>query len=61
MVAALRDRKPADMSGLAAAKDGLHDNLLQQKRQAVVRGYVDFLKESALRAGRLDVRADSKG
>ena len=61
VVAALRDRKPADMSGLAAAKDGLHDSLLQQKRQAVVRGYVDFLKESALRAGRLDVRADSKG
>jgi peptidyl-prolyl cis-trans isomerase D len=61
VVAALWDRKPADMSGLAAAKDGLHDSLLQQKRQAVVRGYVDFLKESALRAGRLDVRADSKG
>ena len=61
VVAALRDRKPADMSGLAAAKDGLRDSLLQQKRQAIVRGYVDFLKESALRAGRLDVRADLKG
>src|SRR5947199_74367 len=61
VVAALRDRKFADMSGLAAAKDGLRDSLLQQKRQAIVRGYVDFLKESALRAGRLDVRADLKG
>src|SRR5439155_940097 len=57
----VRDRKPADMSGLAAAKDALRDSLFQQKRQAIVRGYVDFLKESALRAGRLDVRADLKG
>src|SRR5439155_665850 len=31
VVAALRDRKLADMSGLAAAKDGLRDSLLQQK------------------------------
>ncbi|TMA39876.1 MAG: hypothetical protein E6J79_01705 [Deltaproteobacteria bacterium] len=61
VVAALRDRKPADMSGLATAKEALHDRLLQQKRQTIVRGYVDFLKESALRAGRLDVRTDVKG
>ena len=61
VVAALRDRKPADMSGLAAAKEALHDRLLQQKRQTIVRGYVDFLKESALRAGRLDGRTDVKG
>ena len=61
VVAALRDRKPADMNGLAAAKDALHDSLLQQKRQSIVRGYVDFLKESALRAGRLDVRTEVKG
>ena len=61
VVAALRERKPADMSGLTAAKDTLHDTLLQQKRQAIVRSYVDFLKESALRAGRLDVHANVKG
>jgi len=61
IVAALRERKAADPSGLASAKDGLRDTLLQRKRQAVVRGYLDFLKDSALRAGRLDVRADVKG
>ena len=61
VVAALRERKAADPSGLASAKDALRDALLQQKRQAVVRGYLDFLKDSALRAGRLDVQADVKG
>ncbi len=61
VVAALRERKAADPSGLASAKETLRDTLLQQKRQAVVRGYLDFLKDSALRAGRLDVQADVKG
>ncbi len=61
VVAALRERKAADPSGLASVKDTLRDTLLQQKRQAVVRGYLDFLKDSALRAGRLDVHTDVKG
>ena len=58
IVAALRERLPADMSGLAAAKDALHDSLLQQKRQAVLTAYMDYLKERAHREGALDIFGD---
>ncbi|HYR96583.1 MAG TPA: SurA N-terminal domain-containing protein, partial [Candidatus Binatus sp.] len=55
IVAALRERLPADMSGFASAKVALHDSLLQQKRQAVLTAYMDYLKERAHREGALDI------
>lgn len=58
VVAALRTRTPADMAGFASAKDGLHDSLLQQKRQSVLTAYMNFLKERAAAQGALEVRAD---
>jgi peptidyl-prolyl cis-trans isomerase D len=59
VVAALRTREPADMAGFAAAKDGLRDSLLQQKRAAVVGDYMNYLKQRAQRDGALEVRADA--
>jgi peptidyl-prolyl cis-trans isomerase D len=58
LVVSLHERKAADMAGLADAKDGLRDSLLQQKRQAVLRRYMEFLKERAIREGGLEVSAD---
>src|SRR5581483_964836 len=58
VVVALREKKPADMAGLDAAKDSIRDSILQQKRQAVVRRYMDFLKERAVREGTLEVQGD---
>jgi peptidyl-prolyl cis-trans isomerase D len=61
IVAALRTRTPADMGGLAAAKDGLRDTLLQQKRQQATAAYMSFLKQRAQREGALEVRTDAAG
>jgi len=59
VVAALGARIPVDMAGFAAAKDGVLDSLLQQKRAAALTAYMGFLKERALRAGALEVRANA--
>jgi peptidyl-prolyl cis-trans isomerase D len=59
IVAALRARTPADMSGFAAAKDALSDSILQQKRQATLSAYMDFLKRRAQQEGALEVRANA--
>jgi peptidyl-prolyl cis-trans isomerase D len=58
VVVALKDRVAADMNGFAAAKEGLANTLLQQKRQAAVNGYMTLLKKRAADAGALEVRAD---
>lgn len=58
VVVALRERKPADMAAFAAAKDGLRDTLLEQKRRTVLRRYMDFLKQRAIHEGGLEVTAD---
>jgi peptidyl-prolyl cis-trans isomerase D len=61
VVASLRGRTPADMSGLAAAKDSLEDTLLQQKRNAALSAYMDYLKQRAQREGTLEVRSNALG
>ncbi len=61
VVAALRTRTPADMSGLAAARDGLRQIILQQKRQAALTAYLDYLKERAHREGAFEVFAERLG
>ena len=61
VVVALRERLPADTSGFEAAKNQLQDSLLQEKRTAVLTIYMNFLKERAERAGKLEVRDDALG
>ena len=61
IVAAFRGRTPADLSGLAGAKDGLRRTLLTQKREAVLTAYIDYLKERAHREGAFEVFADKLG
>ncbi len=61
LVVALKDRQPADLSGFDAAKDGLREQLLQQKRSAAMTKYVDFLKQRAQAEGALQVNADALG
>ncbi len=58
IIAALRSLTPADMSGFDAAKDGLRTTVLQQKRQAAVTAYVDYLKDRAHREGALEIFGD---
>jgi len=57
IVAALATRTPADMSGFAAAKDGLRTTMLQEKQSTVLTAYMDYLKERAAREGALDISA----
>lgn len=57
IVASLASQTPADMSGFAAAKDGLRTTILQEKQNAVLIAYMDYLKERANREGALDVSA----
>lgn len=52
---------PADMSGFDAAKDGLRDSLLQQKRSTAMTKYIDFLKDRARQEGGLEVAQDALG
>jgi peptidyl-prolyl cis-trans isomerase D len=59
VVIALRARTPADMNGFAAAKDGLQDSLLQQKRERTVAAYMSYLKQQAQQDGALEVRSDA--
>jgi isopentenyl phosphate kinase len=61
VVASLRERTPADQAGFAAAKDGIKDTLLQQKRNATLSAYMDHLKQRAQREGTLEVRGDALG
>jgi hypothetical protein len=58
-VAALKERIPPDMSGLADAKAELSERLLREKQQAALAAYRDYLKQRAARAGALEVRADT--
>jgi peptidyl-prolyl cis-trans isomerase D len=58
VVAALHGRTPADMSGFAAAKDGLRATLLDRKRQAVMTAYLDHLKERAHQEGEFEVHPE---
>lgn len=59
VVAALRERVPADMTKIAEAKSSIEDSMLQQKRQAVLSTYMTQLKERAQREGALEVRTDA--
>jgi peptidyl-prolyl cis-trans isomerase D len=59
VVAALRERIPADMEGFAAAKDSLKETILQQKRNAALTAYMAHLKQRAQREGTLEVRTDA--
>jgi hypothetical protein len=49
------------MSGFDAAKDGIRENLLQQKRNAALTAYMEHLKQRAQREGTLEVRTDALG
>ena len=49
---------PADMAGFAAAKDGLRQSMLQQRKQTVLASYMDHLKERAHQDGALEIFAD---
>jgi peptidyl-prolyl cis-trans isomerase D len=61
VVAALRSRVAADMSGLAETKDTLRQTVLQRKRQALLVAYLDYLKERAHREGAFEVFAQKLG
>jgi peptidyl-prolyl cis-trans isomerase D len=58
VVMALKERIPADLSGLADAKDNLKTTLLQQKQQDALQAFMDHLKERARQQGALEVKAD---
>src|SRR5213594_802843 len=60
IVAALRDRTPADMAGFEDAKDKLRETLLKQKREAVLTAYLSYLMKRAQSEGALEVRADAR-
>lgn len=57
-VVALKARTPADMKELETAKTSIHEQLLQQRRQAVLTAFMGHLKERAARDGALRVQAD---
>jgi peptidyl-prolyl cis-trans isomerase D len=61
VVVALRERQAADMGGFASARDALRDNLLQQKRVAVVAAFMKMLKERAQAEGALEFRSEKLG
>ena len=53
------ERKPADMEGLAAAKDGIRQQLLRQRQQAAAVSYMNYLKQRAQQDGALTVSPDA--
>jgi peptidyl-prolyl cis-trans isomerase D len=59
VVAALRERQPADMAGFAAAKEELRHQLVGRRRNAAFAAFLSFLKERAQREGELSVRQDA--
>ncbi|MCW5891270.1 MAG: peptidylprolyl isomerase [bacterium] len=61
VVVALKERTPADMQGFADAKDGLRQQLLQERQAETVTAFVTYLKERAQAAGALAVNADAVG
>jgi hypothetical protein len=61
VVVALRERLPADMTGLEAEKDVLRKQLLAQRRGAAFESFVAYLKERAQREGEISVRQDALG
>jgi len=58
-VVALKARTPADPAGLAAEKDGIRAQLLQQRQQAVAVSYMNYLKKRAQEDGALTVSPDA--
>jgi len=59
VVAALKSRTPADMSGFEAAKAGLRDSVLAQRRQTAMTSFMSYLKERAVKDGALRVQSDA--
>ena len=59
IVAALRERIPADMSGFDDNKSSVRDTLLQQRRTSIVSAYIDHLKERARQEGALEVMTNA--
>jgi peptidyl-prolyl cis-trans isomerase D len=60
-VVALKERTPADPQGLADAKDGLRQQLLQERQAEAVTAFITYLKERAQAEGALAVNADAVG
>jgi len=58
-VIALKARTPADPAGLAAEKDGIRAQLLQQRQQAAAVSYMNYLKKRAQEDGALTVSPDA--
>jgi peptidyl-prolyl cis-trans isomerase D len=58
-VVALKSRTPADMGGLAAAKDEIENQLLRQRQQAAAVSYMNYLKQRAQEEGALKVSPDA--
>lgn len=61
VVVALKQRTPADMQGFAEAKDGLRQQLLQERQAEAVTAFITYLKERAQAEGALAVNADAVG
>jgi len=61
VVMALKERIPADTSGLADAKDQLRTTLRQQKQQDALQAFMNHLKERAQQQGVLQVSSDVVG
>jgi peptidyl-prolyl cis-trans isomerase D len=61
VVIALKVRTPADMKDFDAAKAGLRDTLLAQRREATITSFLGHLKERAVQEGALRVQADALG
>lgn len=61
VVVALKERAPADPQGFADAKDGLRQQLLQERQAEALQGFVTYLKERAQAEGALAVNADAVG
>src|SRR4029453_15426296 len=63
VVVALKERIPSNPAGLGEAKDTIKPTLLEQKRQAAMESFINYLKERAQKEGALAVEADavSKG
>jgi peptidyl-prolyl cis-trans isomerase D len=59
VVVVLKSRTPADMSGFEAAKAGLRESVLAQRRQTAMTSFMSYLKERAVKDGALRVQSDA--
>jgi peptidyl-prolyl cis-trans isomerase D len=59
VVVALKARTPADPKDFESAQNGIRENLLNQRRQAALTAFMDYLKERAANEGALRVQADA--